>query len=226
APMHVVSDSKYVVDGLTKHLPMWERRGWLGVANAAALRDLVGLLRTRSAPTTFKWVKGHARVRGNEEADRLAGEGAALPPTYRPLFLPAPARYNVRGASILYLTQRAAYHGVREWNGVTTRKETGRIMILVQQAVMSASTVKPTEEAVWCSLRKDPISKKTRDFVWKALHGSHRVGKFWSHIPGYEGRALCSVCGVLESMEHILTQCTVPGQQTAWALARGLLKKK
>lgn len=33
APMYVVRESKYVVDGLTKHLPMWERRGWLGVAN-------------------------------------------------------------------------------------------------------------------------------------------------------------------------------------------------
>ncbi|EIW51318.1 RnaseH-domain-containing protein, partial [Trametes versicolor FP-101664 SS1] len=179
APMHVVSDSKYVVDGLTKHLPMWERRGWLGVANAGALRELVGLLRMRSAPTTFKWIKGHAGTRGNEEADRLAGEAATLPLPFRPLSLPAPDRYNVRGAALLYLTQRLAYQGVREWNTLKGRVATTRTILCVQADMEHVTTVLPGESAIWCLLRKDPVSKKTRDFMWRALHDSHRVGKYW-----------------------------------------------
>ncbi|KAL1938552.1 hypothetical protein VTO73DRAFT_11575 [Trametes versicolor] len=89
APLHVVSDSKYVVNGLTEHLPKWER-----------------------APTTLKWVKGHSGVRGNEEADRLAGEGAANPSPVRPLYLPPPEKYVVRGAAVSSLTQRLAYKGI------------------------------------------------------------------------------------------------------------------
>ncbi|KAL1945539.1 hypothetical protein VTO73DRAFT_2390 [Trametes versicolor] len=77
--LHIVSDSKYVVDGLTLHLPNWERNGWIGVANASLFQEAAASLRMRSAPTTFRWVKGHTGVRGNEEADRLAGK--APPPT-------------------------------------------------------------------------------------------------------------------------------------------------
>ena len=34
-------------------------------------------MRRRSAPTKFRWVKGHNSDRGNERADALAAEGAA-----------------------------------------------------------------------------------------------------------------------------------------------------
>ncbi|EIW54950.1 RnaseH-domain-containing protein [Trametes versicolor FP-101664 SS1] len=226
APMNIVSDSKYVVNGLTEHLPGWERRGWIGVANATIIKEVVSLLRSRSAPTTFKWVKGHSGVRGNEEADRLAGEGAACPPPARPLHLPAPERYMVRGASLPHLTQRLAYQGIQEWNAKDDRPATLRNLLTVQRDLERAFGVRAPEQMVWNLLRRNPISRKARDFTWKALHEGHRVGKYWAHIPGYEDRAICPVCGVTETMEHILCQCEAPGQRVAWALARGILSKK
>ena len=72
----IVSNSKYVIEGLTKHLPEWEDKGWIGVENAEMFKRAAYLLKTRMAPTTFKWVKGHSRNQGNEESDALTKEGA------------------------------------------------------------------------------------------------------------------------------------------------------
>ncbi|KAK7689737.1 hypothetical protein QCA50_006376 [Cerrena zonata] len=46
------------------------------------------------------------------------------------------------------------------------------------------------------------------------------VGKFWSKLPGYEDRGICPKCKTTEDMEHILFQCTAPGQKLVWRLAQ------
>jgi hypothetical protein len=67
-----------------------------------------------------------------------------------------------------------------------------------------------------------------RTFLWKCTHNAYKIGNFWDKIPEHEHYSLCPVCKVEESMEHILLQCTIPGQQVIWNLARQLwdLKKK
>ncbi|EIW64008.1 uncharacterized protein TRAVEDRAFT_110801 [Trametes versicolor FP-101664 SS1] len=224
--MHVVSDSKYVVDGLTKHLPAWEQRGWIGVANADIIKETVALLRTRSAPTTFRWVKGHADEIGNVEADKLAKIGAEAARPFRPVALPPKAAYVKDGASLAHLTQSLAYRGIRERKKRVQRKSTHRNVCGALAAIKNATSEEHIAASLWMSLRKDPIEKKVRDFVWKALHDAHRVGKFWLNIPGYEGRGTCRHCECVESLEHILTECKAPGQRTAWDLARQMLAKK
>lgn len=32
-PLTIVSDSRYAIDGLTKHLPTWEDHGWTDISN-------------------------------------------------------------------------------------------------------------------------------------------------------------------------------------------------
>lgn len=223
APLHIVSDSKYVVEGLTANLPGWEDRGWIGVANATVMREVVALLRSRCAPTTLRWVKGHDRVRGNEEADRLAALGAELPQQMRPLFRPPPPRFNISGAALCSLSQRLAYKGIRATARLEPRKTTVQNVMRLQAALLEDTGMKPTPENVWRALRAPVIGKKPRDFVWKALHGAHRVGKYWEHIPGYEQRAVCPECGVTESLDHILLECSAPGQDVAWGMAMALL---
>ncbi|KAF8144614.1 hypothetical protein K438DRAFT_1992637 [Mycena galopus ATCC 62051] len=58
------------------------------------------------------------------------------------------------------------------------------------------------------------------------MHGSLRIGKYWKHILGFEERELCTTCQVPESLEHILLQCTRPGQAKIWSLAEELWTKK
>jgi ribonuclease HI len=68
-PITFIADSRYAIEGLTKHLPDWENRGWINVENSKYLRATVYQLRRRSAQTSFIWVKGHTGHNGNEQAD-------------------------------------------------------------------------------------------------------------------------------------------------------------
>ena len=80
-PCRVVlsTDSRYVMDGLTKWLAGWQRNGWKTAArqpvkNADLWQDLVAA----AAPhrIRWEWVKGHAGHPENERADKLASDAA------------------------------------------------------------------------------------------------------------------------------------------------------
>jgi ribonuclease HI len=59
------------------------------------------------------------------------------------------------------------------------------------------------------------------------IHDSgYKVGRHWEKIEGHEHKGICSVCGITESMEHILTKCDVPGQTEVWKLASELWSMK
>ncbi|OJT15040.1 Ribonuclease H1, partial [Trametes pubescens] len=224
-PLHVVSDSKYVVDGLTTNLRSWEDKGWIGVANAELFRDAAAGMRARSAVTTFRWVKGHSKVLGNEEADKLARVGTEKRMPFRPRGLPL-FKYMRNGAALASMTQSLAYQGVKLAMGTAVRKATKRNLMLTAVAIKEACGRTPTEGRVWEGLRKDPVSRKVRDFLWKAIHGAHRIGQYWEHIPGYEERGACASCGGREDMSHILTECSAPGQSLIWKVVRDLFRRK
>jgi len=75
-------------------------------------------------------------------------------------------------------------------------------------------------------VRHKDIDCTIRIFLWKLLNGVHKCGEYWLNIPGFEQRSKCQTCGVPESMEHILTDCDVPGQEIIWSLAKNLWLKK
>ena len=73
------SDSKYVIDGMTKWIHGWKKRGWVNaskkpVRNADLWHDLI----EAAAPhrITWEWVKGHSGHIENERVDRLASDAA------------------------------------------------------------------------------------------------------------------------------------------------------
>jgi ribonuclease HI len=74
--VHVVSDSQYLVKGMTQWLPGWLRQGKLEAAGALANQDLwlrlVELSRQQSV--TWEWVRGHNGHPFNGRADELAGK--------------------------------------------------------------------------------------------------------------------------------------------------------
>jgi ribonuclease HI len=73
------TDSRYVMDGLTKWIKGWQRNGWKTadrkpVKNADLWQELLDA----AAPHRIEWVwvKGHAGHPDNERADRLASDAA------------------------------------------------------------------------------------------------------------------------------------------------------
>jgi ribonuclease HI len=64
--VEVVSDSRYVVDALSKWIHGWRRKGWRTAAGGAVLnRDLIEAVdaRARELAVRYGWVRGHDGTR-------------------------------------------------------------------------------------------------------------------------------------------------------------------
>jgi ribonuclease HI len=77
--VHLSTDSRYVMDGLTKWVKGWQRNGWRTadkkpVKNVELWQALVEA--TARHRIQWEWVKGHAGHPDNERADRLASDAA------------------------------------------------------------------------------------------------------------------------------------------------------
>ena len=64
------------------------------------------------------------------------------------------------------------------------------------------------------------IRVKVRQFLYKAMHETQKIGHFWTHIPGYEERQNCATCNAPELMSHILIHCRARPTHTIWKLAK------
>ena len=76
------TDSTYVLKGITKWIHGWKKRGWKKSDKKPVINaDLWKILDSLNAEKdiSWKWVKGHAGVEGNERADELARQGIPTP---------------------------------------------------------------------------------------------------------------------------------------------------
>jgi ribonuclease HI len=73
------TDSRYVMDGLTKWIKGWQKNGWRTAARQPVKNaELWQALLAAAKPHRIEWVwvKGHAGHPDNERADRLASDAA------------------------------------------------------------------------------------------------------------------------------------------------------
>lgn len=74
----VYSDSKYVVDAVTKGwIWGWVKKGFKGKKNEDLWRRFLEIYQKHKVE--FKWVKGHAGNAENERCDQLAVQAASMP---------------------------------------------------------------------------------------------------------------------------------------------------
>lgn len=73
--VHIYTDSKYVMQGITEWLEGWKAKGWKTaskkpVKNQDLWQEIDSLIQAHNVQ--FTWVKGHAGHPENERADQLA----------------------------------------------------------------------------------------------------------------------------------------------------------
>jgi ribonuclease HI len=73
------SDSRYVIDGMTKWVHGWQKKGWINaskkpVRNEDLWHELIAAAARHKI--TWQWVKGHDGHVENERVDKLASDAA------------------------------------------------------------------------------------------------------------------------------------------------------
>ena len=76
--LHVVSDSRYCLDGIQSWIHGWKKAGWHKsggpIKNLDLWKQMYILVYESNLKCTFEWVKGHSGDQFNDIADRLATE--------------------------------------------------------------------------------------------------------------------------------------------------------
>ncbi len=77
-PAFLYSDSKYVVDGISKWVPGWKARGWKKADKKTPenveLWQSFDEMAAKFSNLSFRWVKGHSGHPQNEHCDQLANK--------------------------------------------------------------------------------------------------------------------------------------------------------
>ncbi|KJV08980.1 hypothetical protein VZ95_14350, partial [Elstera litoralis] len=74
----IFTDSKYVIDGITKYMPTWKKNSWRTadkkpVKNIDLWERMLAAMKPHQL--SWNWVKGHNGHPENERADALARDG-------------------------------------------------------------------------------------------------------------------------------------------------------
>ena len=218
APITFVLATACSITALSLSLPQWEDDGWIGIPSAPIVHALINVLRQRCAPTSFRKASSTGDWSLIDAARRLALDRAPACSQIDLALARNPA-FDLTGARLATLTQRTATRGIRMSQAHPPRRSTlDRVNLVLTYAGLGGIN-RLTEAKLWHSLRHRDIRVQIHTFLWKVMHNAFRCGDFWSRIPGFENRALCTFCGTTDSIDHILTECRAPGQREVWSLA-------
>ena len=77
-----------------------------------------------------------------------------------------------------------------------------------------------TNTAIWLNMRKSTIRPIIQQFLYKMMHRTHLIRKYWRNINRYKEQEWCATCNKTESMNHIITHCRENTTHLIWNLAK------
>ncbi|KZV90723.1 hypothetical protein EXIGLDRAFT_616541 [Exidia glandulosa HHB12029] len=129
---------------------------------------------------------------------------------------------DIPGIRLRDITQGRAYRALLAQQKVPERQGTHMNMGRTRAAIAELNGRWPSADEAWESLRSYDLSRPVREFFWRLMHNVPKVGKYWLNIANKEHRSECQPCECLESMDHILFECTSLGQELIWDEAKEL----
>lgn len=81
--IEIITDSRYVINGITTWMSGWLKRNWKTsdkkeIKNGELWKELNWLIAQHMGTITWTWIKGHGDSPGNNRADELANRGCDL----------------------------------------------------------------------------------------------------------------------------------------------------
>jgi len=176
-------------------------------------------LRHRSAKTTIKWVKGHNSIQGNKGSNTLVKQGA-IKWNPDPLDLEIPIDFKVLRAKLPTLMQATAYRGILERRKPEPHNTTEKNLKLTHAAIKRITGDLEMSTTIWQGTWRKMIRPIVQQFLYKTIHGTHLIRKYWTNINSYKEQEICMTCNETESMSYIMMQCREKSIQLIWELAR------
>ncbi|EJD54176.1 hypothetical protein AURDEDRAFT_52004 [Auricularia subglabra TFB-10046 SS5] len=158
----------------------------------------------------------------------MARVAAELGPPVR-LELDDDAPFDAPGLRAQGLRQRDALRAIRlsEKLKLRPRAQTVRNLHRVQESIDEECDFMPTQAQIWTSLTSRDLSRQARNFLWKTVHGAHKIGEYFSKMPQpWKDYELCPTCNCVETMEHVLLECPDSRQEVIWDTVREFLARK
>ncbi|KAJ7776419.1 hypothetical protein B0H16DRAFT_1302521 [Mycena metata] len=134
--------------------------------------------------------------------------------------------FELPGIRLKSGSQRIFTKAIKAMRPKPYRRSTFVNLDRTRSAIESISGYTPTDATIWNSLRSTTLQRLTREFLWKCVHNTFRVGDFWGHIDTKELYGPCHFCDAPETLEHIALGCEAHGQKVIWNLTRELWLKK
>lgn len=134
--------------------------------------------------------------------------------------------WTVSRARLHTLNQSQLYHHLNKMSPTPYQRSTTVNMAKAQHAIAEYNNHFPEPQVLWKAIWPPTFRCKHKDFLWKSMHDVYKIGDFWLHTQFTEC-AYCPQCpNFMESMEHILTDCTDGPQSVAWGQAKKLWTQK
>ncbi|XP_006457626.1 hypothetical protein AGABI2DRAFT_80128 [Agaricus bisporus var. bisporus H97] len=222
SPLHLHTDNATLAKYITKDYFIDEDNGWTNCPNRLATQKTLTLLKARKAETTFHIHDPEHKPPGQVAAYNLANE-ARTQPTWDREGNTLRTDYHPFGAKLASQTQANLYKLLTEAITPPTSKNMDENIRRIKEDFNLRFGYAPNTETIWNNLRKNKsIARKIREFLFSAIRETYRIGKFWEHTTDEEMKAkqMCGPCNAIESMEHILCECTIPGQNQIWDVVR------